>query len=132
MVAKRAAKGQESRTGGAPRTGKRLAGLAKYLASREAESFDRLIYERVRLGMVSALAVNPELTFTELRDLLGTSDGNLSAHARKLEEAGYLECEKSFVERVPRTSYRLTEAGRKALEMYLTQMEGLIDATRGR
>jgi DNA-binding MarR family transcriptional regulator len=132
MVAKGAPRHHEASGGDAPRAGKRLAGLAKYLASREAESFDRLIYERVRLGMVSALAVNPEMAFTELRDLLGTSDGNLSAHARKLEEAGYVECEKSFVERVPRTSYRLTAAGRQALEVYLTQMEGLIDATRGR
>jgi DNA-binding MarR family transcriptional regulator len=118
--------------GAAARTvGRRLDGLAKYLASRDAERFDRLIYERVRLGIVSALAVNPEMSFTELRDLLDTTDGNLSAHARKLEEAGYVECEKSFVDRVPRTRYRLTPAGREALEGYLSQMEGLIDATRG-
>jgi DNA-binding MarR family transcriptional regulator len=110
---------------------RRLDGLARYLASRESERFDRLIYERVRLGIVSALAVNPEMSFTELRDLLDTTDGNLSAHARKLEEAGYVECEKSFVDRVPRTAYRLTNLGREALERYLTHMERLIHATRG-
>lgn len=91
---------------------------------------DRLIHGRVRLGIVSALAVNETLSFTELRDLLDTSDGNLSVHARRLEEAGYLTCTKSFAGRVPHTEYRLTEAGRGALEKYLDHMEALIDRVR--
>jgi DNA-binding transcriptional ArsR family regulator len=96
-----------------------------------AVALDRLIHERVRLAIVSALAVNPSLTFNELKDLLGASDGNLSVHARKLEEAGYLACSKSFDGRVPRTEYKLTAPGRKALEKYLDHMEALIRATRG-
>ncbi|HEU5220205.1 MAG TPA: transcriptional regulator, partial [Gemmatimonadales bacterium] len=86
--------------------------------------------ERVRLAIVSSLAVNPSLTFNELKELLGTSDGNLSVHARRLEEAGYLDCTKSFEGRVPRTEYRLTSVGRAALERYLAHMEGLIRSTR--
>ncbi len=109
----------------------RLRGLAGYLADGSAREFDRLIYERVRLGIMSALAVNEEMSFTELRQLLGTSDGNLSVHARKLEDAGYLRCEKRFERRVPRTDYRLTAKGRKALERYLDHMEAVIRATRG-
>jgi DNA-binding HxlR family transcriptional regulator len=93
---------------------------------------DRIIHERVRLGIVSALAVNKTLSFNELKQLLGVTDGNLSVHARKLEEAGYVECLKSFAERVPRTEYRLTGKGRDALERYLAHMEGLIRVTRGR
>lgn len=91
---------------------------------------DRLIHERMRLAMVSALAVNDSLTFNELKRLLETTDGNLSVHARKLEEAGYVQCTKSFDGRVPRTEYRLTEAGRSALQRYLDHMEALIRATR--
>ena len=91
---------------------------------------DRLIHERVRLGIVSALAVNGRLTFTELRDLLGTTDGNLSAHARRLEDAGYVLCHKSFEGRTPRTDFELTPKGRKALEAYLDHMEAIIEATR--
>lgn len=91
---------------------------------------DQLIHERVRLGIVSALAVNESLTFTELRDLLRTTDGNLSAHARKLEEAGYISCSKSFVARVPRTEYSLTDTGALELQRYLSHMEALIQATR--
>lgn len=91
---------------------------------------DQLIHGRVRLGIVSALAVNEALSFTELKGLLETSDGNLSSHARRLEEGGYLVCEKSFEGRVPHTEYRLTERGREALERYLEHMEGLIDAVR--
>lgn len=94
-------------------------------------ALDRLIHERVRLAIVSALAVNASLSFNELKRLLGTSDGNLSVHARKLEEAGYVACEKSFHDRIPRTDYRLTAAGRRALEAYLDHMEALIHATRG-
>src|SRR4051812_37084302 len=92
---------------------------------------DRLIHERVRLAIVSALAVNDALTFNELKTLLGTSDGNLSVHARKLEEARYVTCTKSFDGRVPRTEYRLTSAGRHALDRYLNHMEALIRAARG-
>ncbi|MEQ1857699.1 MAG: transcriptional regulator [Longimicrobiales bacterium] len=91
---------------------------------------DRLIHERVRLGIVSALAVNGSLTFTDLRDLLGTTDGNLSAHARRLEDAGYVVCTKSFDGRTPRTEYGLTAVGRRELNAYLDHMEAIIDATR--
>lgn len=91
---------------------------------------DRLIHGRVRLGIVSALAGNESLSFSELRDLLETSDGNLSVHARRLEEAGYLACNKSFEGRVPHTEYRLTDAGRRALETYLDHMEALINHVR--
>jgi DNA-binding transcriptional ArsR family regulator len=96
-----------------------------------ALELDRLIHERVRLAIVSALAVNDALTFNELKTLLGTSDGNLSVHARKLEEARYVTCTKSFDGRVPRTEYRLTSAGRHALDRYLNHMEALIRAARG-
>jgi DNA-binding HxlR family transcriptional regulator len=91
---------------------------------------DRLIHERVRLGIVSALSVNGMLPFTDLRDLLGTTDGNLSAHARKLEDAGYVLCHKSFEGRTPKTEYELTSAGHKALTAYLDHMEAIIHATR--
>jgi len=91
---------------------------------------DRLIHERVRLGIVSALAVNGSLTFTDLRDLLGTTDGNLSAHARRLEDAGYIACTKSFDGRTPKTEYGLTATGRKELTAYLDHMEAIIEATR--
>lgn len=93
---------------------------------------DRLIHERVRLGIVSALAVNDALTFSDLKQMLGLTDGNLSVHARKLEEASYVECTKSFEGRVPRTEYRLTDAGRRALERYLNHMEALIQTVRER
>lgn len=93
---------------------------------------DRLIHERLRLGIVSALAVNDSLSFNDLKRLMDTSDGNLSVHARKLEEASYITCNKSFEGRVPRTSYSLTTLGRKALERYLDHMEALIRATRER
>jgi len=92
--------------------------------------FDRLIHERIRLGIVSALAVNRSLTFSELKTLLKTTDGNLSVHARKLEEAGYVVCTKSFDGRLPRTEYRLAPPGRRALERYLAHMEALIRVTR--
>src|SRR5258706_5696674 len=91
---------------------------------------DRLIHERIRLGIVSALAVNRSLTFNELKALLKTTDGNLSVHARKLEEADYIVCTKSFDGRLPKTEYRLATAGRRALERYLNHMEALIRATR--
>jgi DNA-binding MarR family transcriptional regulator len=97
-----------------------------------APALDKIIHERIRLGIVSALAVNERLTFNELKQLLHTSDGNVSVHARKLEDAGYLACTKSFDGRVPKTEYKLTAAGRKALERYLSHMEALILATRGK
>jgi DNA-binding HxlR family transcriptional regulator len=97
-----------------------------------SSNLDRLIHERIRLGIVSALAVNRSLTFNELKALLKTTDGNLSVHARKLEEADYIVCTKSFHGRLPKTEYRLTNAGRKALEHYLDHMEALIRATRER
>ena len=99
-------------------------------AARAAAELDRLIHEKVRLGIVSALAGHESLSFNELKRTLVTTDGNLSVHARKLEEAGYLTCTKTFEGRVPRTVYRLTTTGRKALERYLDHMEALIRATR--
>ena len=93
---------------------------------------DRLIHERMRLAIVSALAVNESLSFNELKRLLDTTDGNLSVHARKLEDADYILCTKSFDGRVPRTEYRLSDEGRRALERYLSHMEALIRATRER
>ena len=95
-----------------------------------AQALDRLIHERMRLGIVSALAVNERLTFNDLKKLLATTDGNLSVHARKLEEAGYIACTKFFEGRLPKTEFRLTAPGRQALERYLDHMEALIRATR--
>lgn len=94
-------------------------------------TLDRLIHERVRLAIVSALAVHASLTFNELKALLDTSDGNVSVHARKLEDAGYITCTKGFDGRIPRTEYRLTDAGRAALERYLSHMEALIKRVGG-
>ena len=99
-------------------------------AARAAAELDRLIHERVRLGIVSALAGVDRLSFNELKSLLKVSDGNLSVHARKLEEADYISCAKSFDGRIPKTEYRLTTTGRRALERYLDHMEALIRATR--
>jgi DNA-binding MarR family transcriptional regulator len=96
----------------------------------EAPKLDRLVHERLRLGILSALAVNDSLTFNELKKLLDASDGNLSVHSRKLEEAGYLSCSKSFEGRMPRTDFKLTTAGKRALERYLNHMEALIQATK--
>lgn len=95
-----------------------------------AVTLDRVIHERVRLGIVSALAVHDSLSFNELKAALSTTDGNLSVHARKLEDAGYVSCSKSFQGRVPRTEYQLTEAGRVALRRYVDHMEALIEALR--
>ena len=95
-------------------------------------ALDKLIHDRVRLGIISALAVNDRISFTDLRDLLALTDGNLSVHARKLEEGGYITCQKGFDGRVPKSEYRLTAAGKRALERYLGHMEALISATRGR
>jgi DNA-binding MarR family transcriptional regulator len=101
-------------------------------SASSAEALDRLIHERLRLGIVSALAVNDTLSFSDLKKLMNTTDGNLSVHARKLEEAEYIACTKSFEGRMPKTQYRLTPAGRRALERYLDHMEALIRATRER
>src|SRR5690349_23897514 len=97
-----------------------------------APKLDQLIHERLRLGILSALSVNESLTFNELKKLLETTHGNLSVHARKLEEAGYVSCTKSFEGRMPRSDYKLTAAGRRALERYLDHMEALIQAMRDR
>jgi DNA-binding MarR family transcriptional regulator len=96
----------------------------------EDDRFDRLIYGRVRLGILSALAINDLLTFNDLKALFAVTDGNLGAHARKLEDAGFISCRKTFEERRPRTEYRLTPTGRKALERYLQHIEAVIRATR--
>ncbi len=123
------AKGSKGRANGATEeTG--LSGLAGHLADPEARDFDRLVYERVRLGILSALSVTQTLSFSELKQLLETSDGNLSVHARKLEDAGYVSCKKSFEDRHPKTEYELTARGRRALARYLDHMEALIRATR--
>jgi DNA-binding HxlR family transcriptional regulator len=99
-------------------------------AKHPAPGLDRLIHERMRLGIVSALAANETLTFNDLKKLMSTTDGNLSVHARKLEEGGYIACTKSFEGRLPKTEYRLTDAGRRALESYLSHMETIIHQMR--
>ncbi len=110
--------------------GRDPTGLREVPGLRDSADLDRLIHERVRLGIVSALAVNETLAFNDLKALLDVTDGNLSAHARKLEDAGYLECIKGYDGRVPKTEYRLTPDGRAALEAYLEHMEALIRAVR--
>jgi DNA-binding MarR family transcriptional regulator len=97
-----------------------------------SNELDKIIHERMRLGIISALAANETLSFTDLKNLLNTTDGNISVHARKLEEAGYLACEKSFKNRVPLTEYKITAAGKNALAKYLNHMEALIKAMKGR
>ena len=109
-----------------------LRGKHEIKGAARSDVLDRLIHERLRLGIVSALAVNDALSFSDLKKLMRTTDGNLSVHARKLEEADYIACTKSFEGRMPRTEYRLTAAGRRALERYLDHMEALIRATRER
>ena len=101
-------------------------------AGATAPRLDRIIHERIRLTIVSALAASESLSFNELKALLQTTDGNLSVHARKLEDAGYLACVKSFEKRMPKTVYKLTAEGRRAFERYLGHLEALIDAARGR
>jgi DNA-binding MarR family transcriptional regulator len=105
---------------------------AQSIAEAAPAKLDRLIHERLRLGILSALAADESLTFNELKKLLKTTDGNLSVHARKLEDAHYIACTKSFEGRLPKTEYRLTAAGRRALERYLDHMEALIQAMRER
>ncbi len=108
------------------------ADLAPVTIGEAIPDLDRLIHERMRLGIVSALAANESLAFIELKKLLKTTDGNLSVHARKLEEAGYVTCRKSFEGRMPKSEYKLTEAGKRAFEKYLNHMEALIHAMRER
>ena len=119
---------RKRRASGAPA---RPARPARAAAPGAAPDFDRVIHERVRLALVSALAVHQSLTFVELKGQLGLTDGNLSVHARRLEEAGYVVMKKSFDGRIPRTEFQLTPAGRRALERYLDHMEALIRFTRG-
>jgi len=106
-----------------------LAMVKGFLADKQQSEMHRLINERVRLGILSALAVSPSMTFTELKALLDVTDGNLSVHARKLEDAGLVECSKRFEGRVPKTEYRISAVGREALQRFLKHMEALIEAT---
>lgn len=129
-MAKRNVHVTEQASPGKPRVAARA--LKALRVAEKAPELDNLIHERIRLGIVSALAANDSLTFSELKDLLKTTDGNISVHTRKLEEAEYITCTKSFQGRVPKTEYRLTAAGRRALEGYLDHMEALIRAARER
>lgn len=113
-----------------PETTERLRSVRGQAMDTDPLALDRLIHERIRLGIVSALAVNESLSFNDLKKLLRTTDGNLSVHARKLEDAGYIACTKTFEGRVPHTDYRITATGRRVLEKYLAHMEALIRATR--
>ena len=118
-----------ARVSGAPRSATRDG--AGVTATPPTPELDRVIHERVRLGIVAALAASPSMTFVELKDALGLTDGNLSVHARRLEEAGYVACTKGYDGRIPKTDYRLTPKGRAALQRYLAHMESLIRAARG-
>lgn len=129
MVAK--AKARAVAGGTSERQRRKLAAVASTTRDDAESSLDRLIYERVRLGIMSALAVREEMSFNELKALFEISDGNLGAHARKLEDAGYVACTKSFEDRRPRTVYRITTQGRAALNRYLDHVEAVIKATRG-
>lgn len=113
-------------------TNRTLQDLGAVKARHPAPGLDRLIHERLRLGIVSALAANESLTFNDLKALMDTTDGNLSVHARKLEEGGYIVCTKSFEGRMPKTEYKLTASGRRALESYLSHMETIIEQMRAR
>ncbi len=130
-MAKSSALRQTAARRGAP-LGPISSGARSSGGPESAPGLDRLIHERMRLGIVSALAVNEKLSFNDLKKLLNTTDGNLSVHARKLEEAGYIGCTKYFDGRVPKTDFRLTAEGRQALERYLDHMEALIRAMRER
>jgi DNA-binding HxlR family transcriptional regulator len=133
MVAKHGAAAKRAAGAAGARALRSVDGAAQTHAADEgALALDRLIHERMRLGIVSALAVNDSLTFNDLKRLMQTTDGNLSVHARKLEDAAYVTCTKSFEGRMPKSEYRLTAAGRRALERYLNHMEALIRATRER
>ena len=123
-------KAQPGRHGSSEERGRRRETVARPRAEQAVPDLDPMIHERIRLGIVSALAVNDRLSFNELKRLLSTTDGNLSVHARKLEEAGYLGCDKYFDGRVPKTEFWLTVTGRKSLQRYLDRMEEIIRATR--
>jgi DNA-binding HxlR family transcriptional regulator len=125
-----AVKRSEAATPAAGKASSKPAGVPKPPRANEDAGLDRLIYERVRLGIMSALAMNEQLSFNELKSLFDVSDGNLSAHARKLEEAGYVVCTKSFEARRPKSEYRITPVGKKALLRYLVHIEAVIKATR--
>lgn len=114
-----------------PKTTQRLRTVAGYFSDPESGDVGRLIYERIRLGIMSALSVNNSMSFNELRELLNTTDGNLSVHARKLEDAGYISCKKRFSERIPKTEYAMTAKGKRVFERHLQHMEALIHAARG-
>lgn len=128
-MAAESARSRESESSG-PEGPEEVVSTAGAERKTNPSELDQLIHGRVRLGIVSALAVTDRMSFTELRDLLETSDGNLSAHARRLEEGGYIVCEKSFEGRVPHTEYGLTDRGRRALKRYLDHMEALIERVR--
>lgn len=131
-MAKEVTKRDQAAPESAPQQQKqRLRAVAGYFSDRESGETDRLIYERIRLGIMSALSVNPSMSFAELKELLKTSDGNLSTHARKLEDAGYIACKKKFAERVPKTEYSLTAKGKRMFARHLEHMEALIQAARG-
>ena len=131
-MARHGAVPKDGATRGEPRPARALKTVRGKAADEGPLALDRLIHERLRLGIVSALAVNDSLSFNDLKQLMNTTDGNLSVHARKLEEANYVTCNKSFEGRVPKTRYALTPLGRRALERYLDHMEALIDAARDR
>lgn len=115
----------------AAREAERLQTVAGYFANPDDGSVDRLIYERVRLGIMSALSVNDRMSFSDLKEILNTTDGNLSTHARKLEDAGYIVCQKKFSGRIPKTEYRITAKGRRVFARQLEHLESLIKAARG-
>ncbi|MDX1563183.1 MAG: transcriptional regulator [Gammaproteobacteria bacterium] len=115
----------------APKREQRLSAVAGAVGDSDDGESARLLYDRIRLGIMSALSVNRTMSFAELKELLGTTDGNLSKHARRLEDAGYLTCKKAFAERVPRTQYSLTAKGTRQFAKHLAHMEALIEATRG-
>lgn len=131
-MGKRSALADDRRKGGGSRETLPPPKVERGRADPQPADLDRLIHERQRLGIVSALAVNESLSFNELKALMQTTDGNLSVHARKLEDAGYIACRKSFEGRVPRTEYSITAPGRRALERYLDHMEAIIKATRAK
>ena len=113
-----------------PQAAQRLRAVAGAVGGQDSADTGRLLYDRIRLGIMSALSVNQKLSFAELKDLLGTTDGNLSKHARRLEDAGLVSCKKAFAERVPRTHYSLTAKGKRTFVRHLEHMEALIEATK--
>jgi DNA-binding MarR family transcriptional regulator len=128
-VAKHLRKAQAAETAAPAK--QRLRAVAGYFADTEAADADRLMHDRLRLGIMSALSVNPSMSFAELKELLKASDGNLSTHARKLEDAGYIACRKKFAARVPKTEYSLTAQGKRVFTRHLEHMEALIHAAKG-